>query len=711
MKSLLWSACVVGMCLAMHASAAQKIDSVKRVAFAKKNLSESAHAFAWLVCKYDDINRDSCVFFANQLLEISQGKKVLPFDFYSNMAKGYIGYIEKNYDSAVVHFEEARQQSPKLNDTLFIGFIIYKLSRTYSKMGKYDLTVQAQLDGIKWYEKKQQYGAVASFYNNMAIAFNYMGDYAETIRTLRLAIAYNQKAKLPGAIKSQYVNLAESYNLMEKPDSSLIYSDSAKWYAATYTPADTGFLGYTDYWQGESYFLKGDYAKALSLYESSLAARKIYYDEDDQSYCYLGIGKSLHKLKKYTEAEKNLSKALELATKTHATKRISKAHLHLAELYMETAQYKKAAENYVDYLSIYKTMFGEEKTMAIMSARTKHQVEAKDREIELLNVKSTLVSQQLQVAKSQQIMLFSGLGITVVLIGGLFFVIRKRNQTNRLLQQQKEEITSQKVILENKNREITDSIRYAKRLQEAILPTNKLVKTYLQDSFVLYKPKDIVAGDFYWMESVAEAGSETILFAAADCTGHGVPGAMVSVVCHNALNRSVKEYRLLETGKILDKTREIVVSEFEKSSEDVKDGMDIALCSLTRNGDTAHLEFSGANNPLWIVRHSPDNAPKNIEELKSDKQPIGKHSNPTPFTTHRLELQKGDTLYLFTDGFADQFGGEKSKKYLAHRLKELFLSVHSLGMDEQRNAINQAFEAWKGSLEQVDDVCVIGVRI
>ena len=242
-----------------------------------------------------------------------------------------------------------------------------------------------------------------------------------------------------------------------------------------------------------------------------------------------------------------------------------------------------------------------------------------------------------------------------------------------------------------------DSITYAKRIQSAILPSAKRVSEHLNEHFILYKPKDVVAGDFYWLEQT----HNTVLFAAADCTGHGVPGAMVSVVCHNALNRSVREHGLTDPGEILTKTREIVVQEFAKSEEDVKDGMDIALCALEGN----KLHYAGANNPLWIIRKGE------IIETKANKQPIGQFDNPVPYTTHPFELEKGDTIYIFSDGYMDQFGGEKGKKFTIKAFRELILSIQDKSMDAQKRIIDEAFETWKGALEQVDDVCVLGVRV
>lgn len=264
---------------------------------------------------------------------------------------------------------------------------------------------------------------------------------------------------------------------------------------------------------------------------------------------------------------------------------------------------------------------------------------------------------------------------------------------------QKDEAEKQKELVEKKQKEITDSINYAKRIQEAILPPMRFVKHCFPDSFILYKPKDIVAGDFYWIET---SGDE-IIFAAADCTGHGVPGAMVSVICHNALNRTVKEFNITSPSKILDKTRELVIEQFEKSDEEVKDGMDISLCTL--NKKTNNLLWAGANNPLWIIRNNE------LIEYKPDKQPIGKYAETKSFTNHIIQLQKDDCIYVFTDGYADQFGGEEGKKLKAAKMKALLLSIHLKTMEKQKEDIFNLFEEWRGNIEQVDDVCIIGIKI
>jgi len=265
-----------------------------------------------------------------------------------------------------------------------------------------------------------------------------------------------------------------------------------------------------------------------------------------------------------------------------------------------------------------------------------------------------------------------------------------------IIGQQKDEIEFAHGQLAEHHKEIADSINYAKRLQQAIFPSRKKLNQELKNGFIFFRPKDVVSGDFYWME----VKEDLILFAAADCTGHGVPGAMVSLVCNNALNRSVREYNCIDPGKILDKTREIVIEEFEKSSEQVKDGMDIALCSIKGN----QLKYAGAHNPLWIIRNGK------LIETKADKQPIGKFEKTTPYTTHTFTLQPNDTVYVFSDGYADQFGGEKGKKFKTTNFKKLLLGLQDKSMDHQKSRIEDAFENWRGENEQLDDVCVIGIR-
>jgi ABC-type amino acid transport substrate-binding protein/serine phosphatase RsbU (regulator of sigma subunit) len=321
----------------------------------------------------------------------------------------------------------------------------------------------------------------------------------------------------------------------------------------------------------------------------------------------------------------------------------------------------------------------------------------------------------------------------VVFIFGTFYYwnrklkkeVSRRKEAEQLLRNSFNEISEQKKIIELKSDEVMDSIKYAKRLQDAILPPLDIVDQKFEKNFIYYQPKDIVAGDFYWMESVTfeGTGNEVNFIAAADCTGHGVPGAMVSVVCSNALDQSVLQYMLRDPGKILDKTTDLVIERFDRSREEVKDGMDIAMVSIEKlNENQSKIRFAGAYNNLWITSEREDLGIRSIVmesefseeklfEIKANKQPIGKYEYSVPFKTTEIILEKGDRLYLASDGYADQFGGEKGKKFKTKNFKELILRTTCLALAAQKSVLIEEFEKWKGDFEQLDDICIIGIEI
>jgi serine phosphatase RsbU (regulator of sigma subunit) len=216
----------------------------------------------------------------------------------------------------------------------------------------------------------------------------------------------------------------------------------------------------------------------------------------------------------------------------------------------------------------------------------------------------------------------------------------------------------------------------------------------------LYLPKDIVAGDFYWLET---SDKNEVLLAAADCTGHGVPGAMVSVVCNNALNRTVREFQLHSPGIILNKVRDLVIEAFDATETAIKDGMDIALIAI--NFHTLELKYAGANNDLYIISDGE------LIIYRANKQPIGSYFLKNDFVEHKHQLKKGDCIYLFTDGYMDQFGGPKGKKFKYAAFKSMLIEIHQKPMLEQKSHMNRVISAWQGKLEQLDDICVIGIRV
>ena len=252
--------------------------------------------------------------------------------------------------------------------------------------------------------------------------------------------------------------------------------------------------------------------------------------------------------------------------------------------------------------------------------------------------------------------------------------------------------------IEEKNRDITASIRYAERIQRAMLPKEDTFK----DTFVLFLPKDIVSGDFYWMYD----NGDWQFIAAVDCTGHGVPGAFMSIIGHNSLNKVVREYGITQPAAILDQLNtEVLKALMQRNEEAINDGMDLALIAFNRKKFV--LEYAGAYNPLYVVRKGE------IFVYKGDRFPIGMTAigDKKNFSNQNIEIQPGDMLYMCSDGYADQFGSSEMKKYKSGNVKKLLSDVWHLPVNEQRERLKKEILDWKGDLPQVDDIMLIGTRI
>ncbi|MCC7331243.1 MAG: tetratricopeptide repeat protein [Flavobacteriales bacterium] len=458
---------------------------------------------------------------------------------------------------------------------------------------------------------------------------------------------------------------------------------------------------------GNTYSNLGNLSKALEYSQKSLKISEEIGSMGNIAFNNSTLGVVYAKLKQHALAEHYLKRAEELNHDLGSIVRLKSDYKGLAELYEQTEKHKLALSYYKKFVQLEDSIKSEDNYKAGLQQEIKYEYEkqaaidsiANAKELEIKEIEIAKQQTEIKAKRNQQYALYSGLALVLIFSAVMYNRYRVTKKQKHIIEIQKSETEKQKLLVEEKNKEISDSIIYAKRIQEAILPSRYSLTEHLKNGFVLYKPKDIVSGDFYWLEKY----NESIYFAAADCTGHGVPGAMVSVVCANALSKALLEENQTETGELLDRTRELVVERFTKNDENVKDGMDISLCRISNN----QLQWSGANNPLWIIRKNSNE----VEEIKGNKQPIGKSDSSQPFTSHEVELTTGDTIYIFTDGFADQFGGEKGKKFMYKQLKELFLAINHLKMDEQREKLNQAFINWQGSQEQVDDVCIIGVRV
>lgn len=657
----------------------------------------------------------------------------------SNM--GMIYMKQGEYTKALDYYSRSLSTRREVKDEKGISESYNNMGVVFKKQGDYANAIDYYTRSLRIKEKANDKKGMASSLNNIGTIFKLQQNFSKALEYYNRSLVIKEEINDKNGMSASLTNIGlvflekgdHIYN-NGKPDLAFLKYDTAMNYfsRSLVIEKEVGSkggmagtlsnIGMVYMKQGLAARNVGNDTKAIKKYN-----RAIEYHQRCLTICEeignkYGLAVSLNNIgiihQKKGEPLKAITyntRALSIAKEIGSSVEIKKAAGALYKSYKSTGKIKSALEMYELHISYKDSIQSEENQKAVIRQEFKYEYEKKAYADSIKQAEEDKLTQatikaqnaQIKQEKTQRYALYGGVGVLLLFGGFMFNRFRVTKRQKNLIQKQKAEVElqkneaeHQKNLVQEKNTEILDSINYAKRLQEAILPPQKLVKQWLTNSFILYKPKDIVAGDFYWMETV----EDTVFFAAADCTGHGVPGAMVSVVCSNALSKAVIEEGISDPGKILDRTRELVIERFGRSEENIQDGMDIALCSLHTQTQTLH--YSGAHNPLWIIRKEG----KEVEEIKADKQPIGRYTTSDPFTTHEIQLNEGDSIYIFSDGFPDQFGGEKGKKYKSGNFKKFLLSIQEKDMDEQRELIGKEFESWKGKLEQLDDVCVIGFR-
>ncbi len=596
-------------------------------------------------------------------------------------------YYHSHSDSAIIFAEKGIQLAEKTNNKGELALFYNASGLFYLQKVNYALSLEHLLKALKIRERLHLKKETAISMNNIGLVYQQTGNYKQGSNYFNKALNINKELKNEEGISLNLDNLSITYSLQKDFNTALLFGlESLK---GKRKLNDSVSIAATLSNIGNIFDERKEFDKALIYYSEALVISKKMNDTKGVAIRLVNIGELYKQTNKIDSAYRYFKMSLKFSIEINDLELMSENYLALSEIFFLQKKYKEAYEYHTKFYVLTDSMFNQKKAEQISEMTGKYETEKKQKEIELLNKESEKQAAiGIEQSQKKNMIIFSVIvGLCLVTIFSIF-------QFNRFNVTRK-----QKWTIEEKQKEITDSINYAKRIQTAILPPDSYWKEKLPESFVLYQPKDIVSGDFYWVENI----NDFVLFAAADCTGHGVSGALVSVVCSNALNRVVKEFDITEPAKILDKTRELVLETFEKSNEEVKDGMDISLCCL--NTKTNELHWSGANNPLWYIRAN------HIYEIKGDKQPIGKNDNPRPFTMHKIELQQGDSIYIFTDGYADQFGGVKGKKFMYKPLKELLVSIQNKAIDEQHKILHQNFISWKGDTEQTDDILLIGLKI
>lgn len=620
------------------------------------------------------------------------------------------GLAYKKIGDVYLHINENVRAKEYYNKALVLfkqSEALYQIAITLNCLGNLEETAGDYNEALKHYlsyldysEKINSKYDIAIAYNNMAIIYADMNDLkkelAYNFKALKIRETLNDKWQLAAS----YNNIGVAYQNVDHYELAIPYYNKALELRTKIN--DTAGVAAVYHNLAICYKYSGDIKRAEKFYLEALETQKKLNDKSEVALTYINLGRFYSELGQFNKCLNYLNGALQLTTTLGLTGYRADVHESLYEAYHAMKKPSEALFHFQKYIELRDSLNNVEqsKEFTRIEMQNKFDKETSVRQAEQTKKDALQKQQQLQ----QKIITISISVLLLIITVFLFFVYRsykQKQQANVIITQQKQEVESQKHLIEEKQKEIIDSINYAKRIQSAILAREEDIKNFFPESFLLYKPKDIVAGDFYYFETTATH----VFYAAADCTGHGVPGALVSVVCSNALSRCVKEFNLYDPGKILDKTRDLVLDTLKKSGQDVKDGMDISL--LVKDRQTGNYFWAGANNPLWFIKDGI----KEISEITANKQPIGLSDSPAPFTTHKLNINAGDRLFLFTDGYADQFGGPKGKKFKYKQLENLLVSISAKDVDKQKKLLNSTFENWRNGHEQVDDVLIIGIKV
>jgi serine phosphatase RsbU (regulator of sigma subunit) len=741
-KSLLY------LLLFSSAFGAAQIDSLTRVYSKTKTDTAKVNLINRIVYAYEQSNLDSASKWAEKGFVLSKNSlNNKGIGYYFNH-KGRMCLYTQKYDSAIFYFKQAYPFFEKAQFTKGMISCNNNIGAVYGEIGKNKESLEYHFKNVKIGESVGDKESLANSYVNIGNVYNQMQNYYLSVQHILKAIPLYEELKLEKHLGTCYYNLAVSNYHLKNYEKASEYGLKSNDYfirskAQSQVPNNYSLLSNIalDQKNYDGALLSAKRGVELALQLSNTYALFFLYENMSQAYrsknetdsalfyvnktvdiarqfnydpfklkSYRSKGLILHDRKDYKNAILYLDTTLLLAQNTKDLSIQSDCKLYLALCYKALGNSDKGFDDLFSSFTLKDSLFQNSNARSILELQTLFETEKK--ELQIKNQSLQLDSAKNKNEAKNRLLYFAA--FASLCIAAFAFIAFKNykqtKKTNVLISEQKKEvelknaeITRQKHIVDQKQKEILDSIQYAKHIQQAILPPLELVNKHFPNNFILYQPKDIVAGDFYWAEHMADSKRNLFFIAAADSTGHGVPGAIVSVVCSNALNRSVKEYHLTQPSLILDKTRELVLDTFSKSGEDVKDGMDISLMVFDLNNKT--IAWSGANNPLWYIQNGA------FHELKADKQPIGKSEKVKPFTNHNIPYVEGSLFYLFTDGYPDQFGGPEGKKFKYNRFADLLVSGQKEDMATQAQNISSTFINWKNKQDQTDDVCVIGIRI
>ena len=679
-------------------------------------------------------------------------------DLYSSWAASY--YSLGNYEEAIIYYRKAKDYRLQLGRRIDAATIETNIGNAYNVLDKDNLALESYNEALKVYEEYNFKSGITRANNGIAVIYEERKQFEKAKNTYLEILEINRSMGDKKEIATILNNLGILYSMLSLDTIQKTYGhDIIDSIFEESTNKYFDFFSYAiDYFRqslevskelgnkqliakalsniGTNFLFSGKLDRAEDYFNQSIAASREAADMNQLAHGYLMTGKINLYRNRYNTALSNFNKSLEYAREGNILDIQKDVYSNISELYTRLNNHRKA----LDYYKLYSIVMDSLSNLTIRNLAEEFEVQ-KERDMErasqMVDNINKLWEQEKELQSTrnriQLILIISFSLLLLLALVAAFYILRAYRSKQRaftLLTRQKKEIelqrdeiesqrdeiihqkdivTKQKDQLSEQKQSLTDSINYASKIQSAIIPSDELLRHYLPKHFVLFKPRDIVSGDFYWIGS--KEGK--VIVAVVDCTGHGVPGAFMSVMGSSQLNEIIGRIRKIETNEILDELRDMIIISLRQTGRagEAKDGMDMTLCIF--DFKKKNLQFSGAHNPLYLVRD------KELIEYKGDKMPIGIHALAgKPFSKTDIQLQRGDAIYMFSDGYADQFGGPMGKKFKYSQFKNLLLEVQDNIMFDQKEILEQELNHWMSGngegpdvYEQVDDILVMGIKI
>ncbi|MES2592098.1 MAG: tetratricopeptide repeat protein [Bacteroidota bacterium] len=678
-----------------------KADSLIALLKTLKRDTSEVNALTSLAATYMNMaNYDQALLYSKQALE--QAEKL---NYKKGIGKAYNGiglfyFYQANYEKALEYYQQSLMIWNKIGDKKGAAIAYNNIGGTYLSQGDYEKALQNCLKALKINDETGNKEGIAKGYNTIGAIYYYQGNYAETLNNFFKALNIQEKiGDIEGKAQS-YDNIGSVYGMQNNYAKALEFQLKALKINEEIGNKNSIADSYSNI--GVSYEKQLNYPQALENHFKALKIRKEAGEKAGIAACYDNIGSIYMYQNKLDLAADYLNQSLILSKEIGSKEAMKENYISLTNLYDKKGDYKQAYIYHKLYADIKDTLLNEQSGKQIAEMNTKYHSEKKDKE--LIQKDAEISQHQIETEKKnfQRNAFIIGFILVLMLAFYIYRGYRQKQLANNSLEEKNTLIENQKQLVEDKNKKITDSISYAKRIQQAILPSEELLKSALPNSFIFFKPKDIVSGDFYWFHSLNE---NEVLIAAADCTGHGVPGALMSMMAYNLLEQVVKEHHIYEPAIILNELSRLIIESLKQTDQPgaVKDGMDIALCKI--NFEKRELEYAGAHNPLYLIRNDI------LTETKANSRSVGiSTSKATHFLNHKIKLEQGDCLYIFSDGYADQKGGPKNEKFFYQPFRNLLTEIHQSDVKDQQNVLGKTLSEWIGDKEQIDDVLVIGIK-